>query len=159
MREIQEKIQALTTAYEEQLEGYRTIQEMASKERDLIAEGQLDSLIELLKQKKSCLDQITECEEELQKLQDTLVRHFDVGQFSIPKMREVAPERYQHALASLENVISQLIPVLETLEKQEQEHESLLKQYGTQMEKGLHFSQVSRAAKAYSRKNEPFRKE
>lgn len=159
MREIQEKIQALTTAFEEQLVGYRTIQEMGTKERTLIIEGQLDALLELLEQKQSCLQQITKDEDELKKLQDTLVRHFNVSEFSIPKMRKAAPERYQNALASLENVISQLISVLETLEKQEQEHENLLKQYGIQMQKGLHYSQANQAVKAYSKKNQPFRKE
>jgi len=123
MREIRERINALTTAYTEQLALYKEIGEVGSQEGELISTGQLDRLLQVLKTKEGLLRRAGEYEREISQRQEELVKHFGLASFSLPQLRLAAPEYYQDDLAALEAVLSELAPVLEQLENQERQNE------------------------------------
>ncbi len=111
MREIRERINALTTAYTEQLALYKEIGEVGSQEGELISTGQLDRLLQVLKTKEGLLRRAGEYEREISQRQEELVKHFGLASFSLPQLRLAAPEYYQDDLAALEAVLSELAPV------------------------------------------------
>lgn len=129
MREIRDKLCELTKAYDEQLLLYRQIQEVGSGEQELIRDGHLDRLLEVLRKKEALLTQAGEFEQRIQSLQNQLVVHFDLSTFSLPQLRLVAPVYYQEELETLEAAVSRLLPVLEALENQERDNETCLNKY------------------------------
>ncbi|MGB4035560.1 MAG: flagellar export chaperone FlgN [Limnochordia bacterium] len=151
MREIRERINALTTAYTEQLALYKEIGEVGSQEGELISTGQLDRLLQVLKTKEGLLRRAGEYEREISQRQEELVKHFGLASFSLPQLRLAAPEYYQDDLAALEAVLSELAPVLEHLENQERQNEAQLSAYlkQTQAQQAV---QRKRAGRAYGKK-------
>ncbi|HPT83787.1 MAG TPA: flagellar export chaperone FlgN [Limnochordia bacterium] len=129
MREIREKITALTQAYSEQLSLYREIGQVGSQERELIEQGQLNRLLQVLKDKEGLLKRAGAYEQQIRTLQDELASHFGLAGFSLPQLRLAAPDYYQDDLASLQKVVSELVPVLEQLESQERRNEAALSAY------------------------------
>lgn len=129
MKEVRDKILQLATAYQRQLEFYRQIREVGSQEGDLIAQGNLEVLLKVLHQKGNLLKQATEQEAQIRSLQELLVRHFQVDEFSIPKLKSTASDRYKQDFDQLEAVLTDLVPVLEELEKQERHNEQSLSRY------------------------------
>lgn len=129
MKEVREKILQLATAYERQLELYKRIGEVGSQEEDLITKGDLELLLRTLREKGKILKQATEQEEHIKSLQTFLVRHFQVEQFSIPQLKSTASDRYQEDFNQIEVVLTELVPVLEGLEKQERRNEQFLSGY------------------------------
>src|SRR5690606_42068181 len=91
MREIRERINALTTAYTEQLALYKEIGEVGSQEGELISTGQLDRLLQVLKTKEGLLRRAGEYEREISQRQEELVTHCGLASFSLPHLRQAAP--------------------------------------------------------------------
>ncbi|HBG08421.1 MAG: flagellar export chaperone FlgN [Limnochordia bacterium] len=150
MREIREKITALTQAYTDQLNLYKEIGEVGSQEGELIEHGQLDRLLQVLKTKEGLLKRAGEYEQQIRALQEQLVTHFELAAFSLPQLKLAAPEYYQDDLAALNAVVSELVPVLEKLESQERRNEAALGTYlkRTQAQQEV---QRKRAQRAYGK--------
>ncbi|HHU62533.1 MAG TPA: hypothetical protein GXZ55_11360 [Natronincola sp.] len=129
MKEIREKILELVNAYERQLMFYEQIREVGSQEKDLIAKGDLESLLKVLRQKGVYLKNATGQETEIKSLQALLTRHFQLDEFSIPQLKSKASDRYQGDFEQLESVINKLVPMLEELENQERRNEQSLSRY------------------------------
>jgi len=129
MREIREKITALAQAYADQLELYQKIGAVGAQEGELIEQGQLDRLLQALKEKEGLLKRAGEYEQQIRALQEQLVSHFGLSSFSLPQLKLAAPEYYQDDLAALHGVVSELVPVLERLEDQERKNEAALSAY------------------------------
>lgn len=153
MREIREKLRELITAYEEQLKLYKQIGEVGSEEQQLISEGNLDSLLQVLKDKEDLLKRAGQYEQHIRSGQEQLVRHFGVETFSLPQLKLAAPPYYQAELLVLEAVVAQLVPVLEALEDQERRNEAALSRYLDQGQKSQRkTSQIRRAGRAYGKR-------
>lgn len=150
MKEIRNKIQHLKKAYAGQLKLYEQIGEVGSQESNYIANGELDKLLEVLKSKEVMLKEVASYETEVRILQEQLVAHFKLTDFSLPQLKEKASVYYQADLASLEEVIVELLPILEALEKQEHTNEKSLSHY---LEKSKQIKkkpgQIQQAARAY----------
>ena len=110
MREIREKITALTQAYTDQLNLYKEIGEVGSQEGELIEHGQLDRLLQVLKTKEGLLRRAGEYEQQIRALQEQLVTHFELAAFSLLQLKLAAPEYYQDDLAALNAVVSEARP-------------------------------------------------
>lgn len=153
MREIREKLSELATVYQEQLSLYRQIQKVGSGEQELIQDGQLDTLLGVLKRKEELLTKAGTYEERIKEVQGQLARHFDLESFSLPKLKEVAPPYYQEELQTLELAITDLLPILETLEEQERRNEDTLNRY-LEMVQGptRKTPQIRLAGRAYGKK-------
>lgn len=153
MREIQEKFAELTQAYKEQLELYNEIGKVGSQEGDLINQGSLDQLLQVLKAKEKLLKQAGEYEQKIKTVQGQLVQHFGVESFSIPRLKLAAASYYQDALGALEEVLGELVPVLERLENQERQSEAALNKY---LERNQPLQaktvQMKQAGRAYGKK-------
>lgn len=152
MREIREKITALTQAYTDQLNLYKEIGELGAQERELIDRGQLDRLLQALKNKEGLLKRAGEYEKEIRDLQERLISHFGLSTFSLPQLRLAAPEYYQAELAALAVVISELVPVLEKLEAQERQNEAALGAYLQRAQVAQQAVQRQRAGRAYGKR-------
>lgn len=150
MREIREMIAELTFSYEKQLEIYKEIQKVGSREQGLISNRQLDVLLQVLREKETLLKQAGDFETRIKSTQDSLTRHFEVNTFSLVQLKKVAPTRYQKDLELLEEVIAELVPVLELLEEQERRNETILNQYLEHTKRGSSKQvQIRRANRAY----------
>ncbi len=153
MREIKDKLSELRAAYQGQLNLYRIIGEVGSQERELIHKSQLDGLLQALREKEDLLKEAGEFEQQIRCIQDQLVRHFDLASFSLPQLQLVAPEFYHEELEALQNVVLELVPVLDGLEKQERQNEATLNQY-LALSQGSESKgqQAKRAGRAYGKK-------
>lgn len=151
MREIREKIADLTATYGQQLDLYEQIREVGSKEQELITKGHLDLLLQVLKQKEALLKQASGYETQIRVIQDLLIRHFKLTSFSVPQLKIVASVHYQEQLASLEAIITRLVPVLEILEEQERRNEASLNKYLEKSQGSTDTGQVRRATRAYGK--------
>lgn len=153
MREIRDKFAELTDTYKGQLQLYKEIGEVGSQEGDLIKNGDLDRLLQVLKEKEGLLKSAGEHEQKIKSIQEQLVDHFGITSFSIPQLKLVAPVYYQDDLAELEAAVAQLVPVLERLENQERQNEAALSQY---LERNQPHQpktvQMKRAGRAYGKK-------
>lgn len=153
MREIRDKIAELTTAYGDQLALYKQIHEIGAQEGGLIERVQLDRLLEVLQEKEVLLRKAGEYEMQIRLLQEQLVRHFKITSFSLPQLKLVASVHYQKDLASLEAIVSELIPVLEILEEQERRNEASLTIYLEQSQgQKVGQGQAQRANRAYGKR-------
>lgn len=153
MKEIRDKLEELALAYEGQLELYRRIQEVGSGEEELIRDGYLDRLLQVLRDKEALLKQAGEYELRIRCVQDELTTHFDLETFSLPQLEMHAPAYYQEELGRLKGSVAELLVVLEELEKQESRNEGSLNQYleasrGPRTKK----PQARLAGKAYGKK-------
>lgn len=129
MREIREKLCELAAAYDNQLNLYAEIEEVGNGERELIQEGNLAQLLEVLKNKESLLKQAGRLEVKIKKIQEQLINHFDLESFSLAQLKSVAPSYYQDELKLLEATVARLLTVLEDLEERERENESYLSNF------------------------------
>lgn len=129
MREIREKITELTAVYGRQLGLYQQIRKVGSQEEALIQKGQLDRLLQVLQEKEALLKEAGGYELQIKTIQDLLMRHFKLTEFSLPQLKLVAATYYQQDLRALEEAIAQLVPILELLEDQERQNEEFLTQY------------------------------
>lgn len=153
MREIRDRLCELASAYEGQLELYRRIQEVGSGEGELIRDGHLDRLLQVLKDKEILLKQAGEFELRIRCVQDQLTAHFDLETFSLPQLELIAPAYYQEELQSLKGTVAKLLPVLEELERQERHNEASLNQYlETSWVPKTKKPQIKLAGKAYGKK-------
>lgn len=154
MREIRDKIAALSENYRQQLALYRQIGEVGSQEAELISTGQLARLLDVLREKEQLLKRAGEFERQIKQVQEQLVSHFELPEFSLPRLKLAAPEYYQAELADLERVVAELVPVLEQLEARERANEAALSQY---MEKVKPIPtkaiELQRASRAYGKQN------
>jgi GTP1/Obg family GTP-binding protein len=150
MKEIRDKIAALISSYQKQLDLYEQIRDVGAQERDLIAHGHLDQLLLVLQEKEALLKEAGAEETQIRSTQDFLTRHFELVSFSIPQLKQLASHRYHQDIASLEAVVARLVPVLELLEEQERDNEALLNEYLEQV-KGYSADhlQAKRAQRAY----------
>lgn len=154
MREIRDKLFELTNFYQEQLSLYGQIQEVGSEEQELIRAGQLDRLLAILKDKEGLLTKAGEYEQRIKGVQDQLAAHFDLETFSLPQLKLVAPEYYQKELQELEAAVSELLPVLESLEEQERSNEEALSKYLEAVQgPKTKTAQIRRAGRAYGKKS------
>lgn len=150
MKEIRDKIQRLIHAYSGQLQIYQQISKVGSQEANYIANGQLDKLLDVLRSKEAMLKDASSHETEIYTLQQQLVTHFKLTDFSLPRLKEVASVYYQEDLASLEMAITELVPVLESLELQEQKNEASLTHYLEKSKKlKSNPGQIQQATRAY----------
>lgn len=154
MREIRDKIRQLSDLYGKQSKLYKQIREVGSGERKLIEQGSLDQLLRVLQEKEGLLKQAGEHEEIIRELQKLLARHFRLDTFSLPQLKLAASVHYQADLSQLADVISELLPVLEALERQEKENESALSKY-LEKRQDLHEKriQVQQVQRAYGKKD------
>lgn len=153
MREIRDKLSELTLAYEEQLDLYRQIHKVGSGEQELIGQGQLDSLLQVLKDKEVLLREAGSYEQRIKEIQDQLTSHFDLATFSLPQLRLGAPDYYQEELQALEVAIADLLPVLEILEDQERRNEDALNKYLEAVQgPKTKTAQIRLAGRAYGKK-------
>lgn len=153
MREIREQFEELTQAYTEQLALYKHIGEVGSQEGDLISKGNLERLLQVLREKEELLKQASGLEMQIKIIQEQLMNHFDVANFSIPQLKLVAPVYYQTELSTLEEVVAQLVPILERLESQERQNEAALTQYlAKSQEVSTKAVEMRRAGRAYGKR-------
>lgn len=154
MREIREKIAALTESYGQQLALYRQIGEVGSQEGELISTGQLARLLEVLREKEQLLKRAGEFERRIKQVQEQLASHFDLPEFSLPRLKLAAPEYYKEDLADLERVVAELLPVLEQLEAGERANEAALSRYMESI-KPIPTKAIERkrAGRAYGKRN------
>lgn len=158
MREIREQFEELTQAYTEQFELYKRIGEVGSQEDDLINKGNLECLLQVLKEKEELLKQASGLELQIKVVQEQLISHFGVANFSIPQLKLAAPVYYQDDLSALEGVVAQLVPILEQLESQERQNEAALTQYlDRSQELSTKTVQMRRAGRAYSKEKSDLR--
>lgn len=151
MREIREKIQELTERYCKQLNYYRQILSSGANEVDWIRHGEFDRLVEILHQKQDFLNLAGQEETGIQGLQKQLERHFGLAEFSIPRLREIAPKYYQKDLELLEEQVAQIVPVLEVLEEQERQNEAALTAHLENQKPQTKAVEIRRAGRAYGK--------
>lgn len=152
MKEIREKLCELATTYDVQLHLYREIKEIGAGEQDLIREGHLDQLLEVLKTKEGLLKQAGESEVHIRAIQEQLVNHFDLESFSLVQLKSVAPSYYQDELEVLEASVAEILTVLEGLEERERLNEACLNKF-LEQKKGTTSRQtrIKLAGRAYGK--------
>lgn len=154
MTKIRGKLGELATVYKKQSAIYAQMKEIGSQEKGLITAGRLDELLRVLEQKHALLTEAAAQEEKLQGLQETLAAYFQIGEFSVPRLKQAAPADFQNELGVLEELLADLVPLLEELEEQEKQNEILLNKYISRTKSVLEDpTKAARAGKAYGFKD------
>lgn len=143
-------IAALQEAYQEQVDIYKTILQMAEREKNLLEAGQLNDLITSLQQKQDLISRLDQIDVESH--QAVIVKYYRTTSFSLPRMIKAASLRERFELEKLQRVLAELVHVLERLEALEKENEMLLQGYKNYLS-GVTSkqSQLKQAAKAYQK--------
>lgn len=129
IRDLEEKFEQLTAAYQRLNVGYGEIASYGQKEENLIVAGQMDSLLAVLRDKEQLIVNVYPVQEEARKLQDFLVDYYDLETFSVPDLLAKTDPQDHHLINNLQQEINKLITLLESLEGQEHRHERMLQQY------------------------------
>lgn len=147
---VNQHVDALNQAYEEQLQAYSELLAMGEYERGLLEAGDMERLVQSLHAKQTILQRIDSVD--LESAKAALLEYFRLEEFSIPKMIKAASFGERLALERLQGTLGKLVDILEKLEALEKDNEVLLHRYSNHLS-GVSSkqSQVKQAADAYKR--------
>lgn len=149
---VEDKLQELIEAYRGLTSSYRHISEYGHEEVILIDQGDMESLIDLLRKKEEIMVKVAQYQEQIGTLQQLLADYYKIEQFTIKRLMAIISNNYRDLVKTLQNVIKQLVKQLEILEEQEKIHEKMLKAYSTHLQvNNNQKSQKNTAKKAYEK--------
>ena len=113
----------------------------------MIAQGDLESLLELLREKETIMAEVTRHQVQVDSLQDYLTDYYQLESFSLKQLFSVVDSSNHKSLVKLQNEIKNLIQQLEILEEQETIHEKMLRSYTKRLQLNKKMTQQRDAAK------------
>jgi DNA repair ATPase RecN len=128
MKEISDRIDSLKQAYEAQLDGYKQLYAFGIEERRLIESGNIEDLLVLLHKKSEIVQDINRYTQKIQETQEFLKKFFNLSEFTLEQVKQTASKHYLKKISELEAVIKEVVQRLENLERQEREHEGMLRE-------------------------------
>ena len=149
--DIRDQLGELIDSYRQLTRHYQSIAEFGQEEVVLIDQGDMESLMDILRPKEEIMADVGKCQEQIGTLQDQIVSHYQLEYFSLNKLAAVIDSAHSDLLENLRKVIKQLIKELEILEKQERIHESMLKNLAREVSKSRARKQAKAGAKAYEK--------
>jgi hypothetical protein len=149
--EIKEKFTELIANYQQLTEHYRSIAQFGDEEALLIDQGDMESLLDILREKEEIMVDVTRCQEAIGKSQDFIIRFYQLESFSLSQLMDLIERDSRDLVVRLKHEIKQLIKQLEILEQQERIHESMLRSYADQVNKIQGERKNSAGKKAYEK--------
>lgn len=149
--EIRDQFVELIDSYKQLTRYYQSIAEFGHDEVILIDQGDMESLMSILREKEAIMADVAKCQAKIGAIQDALVSRYQLEYFSLNKLMTVVESSNRDLLENLRRVVKQLIKELEILEQQERIHESMLKSFAEEVNKNQIKKQAQTKAKAYEK--------
>lgn len=146
-RELEDKIHQLISVYQDLTGCYRKVSEYGHEEVLMIDQGDMESLLELLREKEEIMVEVTKHQAQVDSLQEYLTDYYQLDSFSLKQLFAAVDSSNQKLLVKLQNEIKSLIKQLEILEEQETIHEKMLRSYTNKLQLSNKMKQQRDAAK------------
>ncbi len=144
---LEDKFHQLIAVYQELTGCYRQVSEYGHEEVIMIDQGDMESLLELLREKETIMAEVTRHQVQVDSLQDYLTDYYQLESFSLKQLFSVVDSSNHKSLVKLQNEIKNLIQQLEILEEQETIHEKMLRSYTKRLQLNKKMTQQRDAAK------------
>ncbi|MFY9202634.1 MAG: hypothetical protein WAO96_03245, partial [Limnochordia bacterium] len=87
--DIRDQLGELIDSYRQLTRHYQSIAEFGQEEVVLIDQGDMESLMDILRQKEEIMADVGKCQEQIGTLQDQIVSHYQLEYFSLNKLAAV----------------------------------------------------------------------
>lgn len=148
---IRDKLSELVVNYKRLTEYYRRITEFGDEEVLLIDQGDMESLLGILREKEEIMIEVSRCQEQVGEIQDCIANNYQLESFSVNELIQVVDSSNRDLVERLKQEIKRLIKHLEILEQQERIHESMLRNYAKQVSQIQSPPMNSTGKKAYEK--------